>query len=43
MKEFLGIPARYKLICVTPIDISENWPETPPKKNLEDVVVFDRF
>jgi nitroreductase/ketosteroid isomerase-like protein len=43
MKEFFNIPARYSLICFTPIGVPEEWPSTPPKKNLDDVVVFDAF
>jgi len=43
MKRFFDIPANYKLICFTPIGVPESWPETPPKKNLEEVVVFDSF
>jgi nitroreductase/ketosteroid isomerase-like protein len=43
MKEFFKIPDRYKLICFTPIGIPHEWPETPEKKKLEDLVVFDSF
>ena len=43
MKNFLNIPGQYKLICFTPIGIPEEWPKTPSKKNLDEVVVFDSF
>jgi nitroreductase len=43
IKKFLNIPARYKLICFTPVGIPEEWPETPPKKSLKDVVIFESF
>ncbi len=43
MKEFFKIPNQYKLICFTPIGIPEEWPETPPKKNLESFVIFESF
>jgi nitroreductase len=43
MKKFFDIPAQYKLICFTPIGIPEEWPETPQKKSLKDVVVFESF
>ncbi|HKJ67291.1 MAG TPA: nitroreductase family protein [bacterium] len=43
MKEFFDIPDRYKLICFTPIGIPEKWPETPPKKKSEDLIVFEHF
>jgi len=43
MREFFRIPLNYKLICFTPIGIPEEWPETPSKKKLENLVVFDSF
>lgn len=43
MKLFFKIPDQYKLICFTPIGIPDKWPEMPPKKKLEDLVLFDSF
>jgi nitroreductase/ketosteroid isomerase-like protein len=43
MKEFFGIPDRYRLICFTPIGIPEAWPQTPPKKALADIVFFEKL
>lgn len=43
MKAFFGIPDRYSLICFTPIGVPEAWPETPPKKQLDELVVFESF
>lgn len=43
MKEFFRIPERYNLICFTPIGIPEEWPPNPAKKELAEVVVFDKF
>ena len=43
MKKFFNIPDRYKLICFTPIGVPEEWPATPPKKPLKEVVVFESF
>ncbi|MFW6130986.1 MAG: nitroreductase family protein [Candidatus Aminicenantaceae bacterium] len=43
MKNFFKIPDHYKLICFTPIGIPLEWPDTPPKKKLDDLVVFDKF
>ena len=43
MKEFFRIPQNYHLICFSPIGIPEEWPETPSKKKLENLVVFDSF
>ena len=43
MKKFFNIPEQYKLICFTPVGIPDKWPETPPKKKLEEIVVFESF
>lgn len=43
MKQFFGIPDRYSLICFTPIGVPDAWPETPPKKELADLVVYESF
>lgn len=43
MKEFFRIPDHYNLICFTPIGIPEEWPDTPAKKALSEIVVFDKF
>jgi nitroreductase/ketosteroid isomerase-like protein len=43
MKAFFGIPDRYKLVCFTPIGVPEQWPPTPPKKQLENIVVYEGF
>jgi nitroreductase/ketosteroid isomerase-like protein len=43
MNEFFSIPDQYKLICFTPIGVPEKWPETPVKKELEEVIVFESF
>lgn len=34
---------KYKLICFTPIGVPYEWPETPDKRKLEDVVIFETF
>jgi len=43
MKRFFNIPDRYKLICFTPIGVPDKWPATPPKKPLEEMVIFESF
>lgn len=43
MKEFLGIPERYSLICFTPIGVPEEWPRMPSKKDVNEVTVFGSF
>lgn len=37
------LPDQYKLICFTPIGVPDKWPEMPPKKKLEDLVIFNSF
>jgi nitroreductase/ketosteroid isomerase-like protein len=43
MKKFFNIPEPYKLICFTPVGVPEEWPQTPAKKKLEEVVIFEKF
>ena len=43
MKRFFNIHKKYKLICFTPIGVPEQWPPTPSKKDLKDLVVFESF
>jgi len=43
MKKFFKIPDRYRLICFTPVGVPEKWPDTPPKKDLKEMVVFESF
>jgi len=43
MKEFFGIPEQYRLICFTPIGVPYEWPDMPPKKSLDELVIFERF
>lgn len=43
MRPFFGIPDRYSLICFTPIGVPEEWPDTPPKRQLDELVVFESF
>ena len=39
----LRIPDRYTRVCITPLGIPVEWPDTPPKKALEEFVVLDHF
>ena len=42
-KRVLRIPDRYERICITPIGIPEEWPKKPPKKNFDELVVYETF
>jgi len=42
-KQVFGIPDRYRRICITPVGVPEEWPETPAKKKLEELVIYESF
>ncbi len=42
-REVLGIPDTFEWICITPIGVPVEWPESPPKLPLRDLVVFDQL
>jgi nitroreductase len=42
-KKVCNIPNQYTRICVIPIGIPESWPESPPKKDLQEFIVHDSF
>jgi nitroreductase len=42
-KKILNVPDNYKRVCITPIGIPDKWPESPPKKDLKEAIVHDKF
>jgi nitroreductase len=42
-KDVLKIPDNYTRVCITPIGIPYEWPEVPPKKELKDFIVWEKF
>lgn len=42
-RRVLRIPERYEQVCITPIGIPSEWPRSPAKKELADLVVYDSF
>jgi len=42
-REILNIPEDYERICTIPIGVPFEWPETPEKKSLKEVVMYDKF
>jgi nitroreductase len=42
-KEVLNIPDRYTRVCITPLGVPVQWPETPEKKELDEFIVMNRF
>lgn len=43
IQKVFNIPQRYKGICFIPIGIPDIWPGSPPKKSLNDFIVFEEF
>jgi len=43
VQKVFDIPSHYEGICFIPMGVPENWPQTPPKKKLEDLVIFEKF
>ncbi len=42
-KQVFNIPDRYRRICITPVGVPEEWPITPAKKMLEELIVHESF
>jgi nitroreductase len=42
-KEVLQIPDTYTRVCITPLGVPFEWPATPPKKELNDMLSFDKL
>jgi len=40
-KEVLNIPDHYTRVCITPVGVPEEWPETPEKKDLESFIAYE--
>lgn len=43
VKKVFEIPDNFEQICITPIGIPEEWPESPPKKPLQEFAVFEKL
>jgi nitroreductase len=42
-KEVLHIPDAYTRVCITPLGIPSEWPATPPKKKLDEFIIYEHF
>jgi nitroreductase len=40
-KEVLHIPDRYTRVCITPLGVPVEWPDSPPKKKLEEFIAYE--
>jgi nitroreductase len=38
-RQVLNIPDRYTRVCITPIGVPEAWPDSPPKKSLDEFIM----
>ena len=42
-REALAIPKRYERVCITPLGVPDGWPDSPPKKKLEDFIAYEKL
>jgi len=42
-KEVLHIPDTYTRVCITPVGIPVEWPATPEKKKLDELILYEHF
>jgi nitroreductase len=42
-KRVLNISDDYTRVCITPLGIPFEWPDSPPKKNLEDFILYEHL
>jgi nitroreductase len=42
-KEVLQIPDNYTRVCITPLGVPVEWPNTPDKKKLEEFISYDKL
>ncbi|MHC4533150.1 MAG: nitroreductase family protein [Planctomycetota bacterium] len=40
-KEVLRIPDHYTRVCITPVGIPVEWPDSPPKKKLKEFIAYE--
>lgn len=43
VRRVFEVPDHYEVICSTPVGVPVDWPEPPPKKALDELVVFEAF
>ena len=40
-RKVFNISEDYQWVCITPVGVPAEWPETPPKKSLEELIVHE--
>ena len=43
VKEILGVPPHVRVVAMTPLGYSAQSPEAKPRKNLEEIVAYERY
>jgi nitroreductase len=43
VREVLGVPEDVRVVALTPLGYPAETPEKTPRKNLEELVVYDRY
>jgi nitroreductase len=43
VKDILGIPEDVRVVALTPLGYPDESPERPPRKNLEELIVYDKY
>lgn len=43
IKKFLNAPESWQYICSTPLGVPKEWPKMPPKKELKEFIVWEKF
>jgi nitroreductase len=42
-RKVFNIPEDFQWVCITPIGVPDEWPQTPPKKNVQELIVQNQF
>ena len=42
-RKVFNIPDEYQWVCITPVGVPDEWPDTPPKKDVKELVVHNQF
>jgi nitroreductase len=42
-RKVLSIPERYTRVCITPLGVPQAWPDSPPKRSLDEFVAWEKL
>lgn len=42
-RKVFNISEDYQWVCITPVGVPDQWPQTPPKKNVKDLIVNNQL